>query len=217
MLFQELREFTTGLLNQLLVNLAGQDGQSWLDEFKKFLRHEPCWTVAKAVVEELKEAKIYLRRLFTFKLGVTDGAGNYETAKKVFKAGFDADFKNWGIVFSGVSPETEIAGDELILNGKFSDFLGNTATELEKRRLLGSQFLKICRENPDKLRDGGYANFFVLTKGDEAVAEDLSNVFVADVNVSDRGELDADLDRFRHDFIWYGDNGHRVFSPQQKL
>ena len=43
MLFTALREFTTGLLNQLLVNLSGQDGQTWLEEFKKFLRRETCW------------------------------------------------------------------------------------------------------------------------------------------------------------------------------
>lgn len=43
-LFTALREFTTGLLNQLLVNLAGQDGQTWHTEFKKFLRRERCWS-----------------------------------------------------------------------------------------------------------------------------------------------------------------------------
>lgn len=47
MLFEALREFTTGLLNQLLVNLSGRDGQVWMAEFKKFLRKEPCW-VSKA-------------------------------------------------------------------------------------------------------------------------------------------------------------------------
>jgi len=44
-LFTALREFTTGLLNQLLVNLAGQEGQIWLREFKRFLRKEPCWVM----------------------------------------------------------------------------------------------------------------------------------------------------------------------------
>ena len=44
-LFTALRELTTGLLNQLLVNLAGQEGQIWLREFKRFLRKEPCWVM----------------------------------------------------------------------------------------------------------------------------------------------------------------------------
>lgn len=46
-LCQALREFTTGLLNQLLVNLSGQEGHTWLEEFKKFLRKESCWTNAQ--------------------------------------------------------------------------------------------------------------------------------------------------------------------------
>jgi len=32
-----------GPLNQLLTNLAGENGQRWLEELKKFLRKEPCW------------------------------------------------------------------------------------------------------------------------------------------------------------------------------
>lgn len=43
MLSKALREFTTGPLNQLIVNLGGQDGDQWEKEFKKFLRKEPCW------------------------------------------------------------------------------------------------------------------------------------------------------------------------------
>lgn len=39
-----LREFITGPLNQLIVNLGGQDGDQWEQQFKQFLRKEPCWT-----------------------------------------------------------------------------------------------------------------------------------------------------------------------------
>ncbi len=49
-LFTALREFTTGLLHQLLVNLSGQDGQMWLGEFKKFLRKESCWVPRETVI-----------------------------------------------------------------------------------------------------------------------------------------------------------------------
>ena len=96
MLFQELREFTTGLLNQLFVNLAGQDGQIWLDEFKKFVRQEACWVAdgTQNATKKAKEVKEYLRRLFVFKLGASTGTDTYATAKEVFKAGFDADFEN---------------------------------------------------------------------------------------------------------------------------
>jgi len=32
-----------GLLNQLFINLEGEQGLEWLSEFKKFLRKEACW------------------------------------------------------------------------------------------------------------------------------------------------------------------------------
>jgi hypothetical protein len=44
MLSKALREFTTGPLNQLIVNLGGQEGYQWEEELKKFLRKEPCWS-----------------------------------------------------------------------------------------------------------------------------------------------------------------------------
>lgn len=44
MLSKALREFITGPLNQLIVNLGGRDSSLWAEELKKFLRKEPCWT-----------------------------------------------------------------------------------------------------------------------------------------------------------------------------
>ena len=43
-LSKALREFTTGPLNQLIVNLGGQDGDQWEQQLKRFLRKEPCWS-----------------------------------------------------------------------------------------------------------------------------------------------------------------------------
>lgn len=43
MLSKALREFNSGPLHQLLVNLGGKDATEWEAEFKKFLRKEPCW------------------------------------------------------------------------------------------------------------------------------------------------------------------------------
>lgn len=43
-LSKALREFTTGPLNQLIVNLGGQDGDQWEQQLKQFLRKEPCWS-----------------------------------------------------------------------------------------------------------------------------------------------------------------------------
>ena len=65
MLFTALREFTTGLLNQLLVNLAGHDGKIWLEEFKKFLRREVCWPDEnlKKLLAEREELKSRISEL----------------------------------------------------------------------------------------------------------------------------------------------------------
>jgi len=49
-LSKALREFMTGLHNQLLVNLSGNDGDIWEEEFKKFLRKEPCWPNSEAKI-----------------------------------------------------------------------------------------------------------------------------------------------------------------------
>lgn len=54
MLREALREII-GPLGQLLRNLAGNDSDIWLDEFKKFLRREPCWVPEAPVVEVLPE------------------------------------------------------------------------------------------------------------------------------------------------------------------
>ncbi len=55
MLSKALRKFTTGPLNQLIVNLGGQDGSQWEEELKQFLRKEPCWT--KGQVTQVAEPK----------------------------------------------------------------------------------------------------------------------------------------------------------------
>lgn len=44
MLSKALREFMSGPLNQLIVNLGGQEGDQWEQQLKQFLRKEPCWT-----------------------------------------------------------------------------------------------------------------------------------------------------------------------------
>ncbi len=53
MLSKALREFTTGPLNQLLVNLAGQESQMWEDALKRFLRKENPWAGLLKFVREV--------------------------------------------------------------------------------------------------------------------------------------------------------------------
>ncbi len=204
----DLSDEMLGLLDDLLTKTLSPD---WFSEFKKFLRKEPCWT---AVAEKAEQVKTYLGKIHWFVVGAVKGKDTHATASKVFRAYFDPDFENWGVVFSGVAPAADFWVKKLILGGKFTDFLGNTAEVLEKRRMLGSQFLAICRDNKHQLRGEACANFFVLTKNDEPVAEDLHNVFVAFVLVLDEGSLHAGLDELSNEFAWDGRHGLRVFSPR---
>jgi len=51
-----LPELTTGLLNQLIVNLGGQDGGRWEKELELFLSKKPCWT--KGQVTQVAKPKL---------------------------------------------------------------------------------------------------------------------------------------------------------------
>ncbi len=66
LLSKALREFMTGQLNQLLMNLGGHDGDEWERELKRFLRKEPCWSNGEvAQAAEPKPAPVLLEFIST--------------------------------------------------------------------------------------------------------------------------------------------------------
>lgn len=72
MLSKALREFMTGPLNQLIVNLGGQDGNQWEKQFKQFLRKEPCWTEGNGTqVTELEATPSILEFISTIVVPAT--------------------------------------------------------------------------------------------------------------------------------------------------
>jgi hypothetical protein len=74
MLSKALREFTTGPLNQLIVNLGGQDGDQWEQQLKQFLRKEPCWTNGQVTqVTEPKPTPSILELVSTIVVNATTG------------------------------------------------------------------------------------------------------------------------------------------------
>ena len=74
MLSKALREFTTGPLNQLIVNLGGQDGDQWEQQLKQFLRKEPCWTNGQVTqVAEPKPTPSILELVSTIVIPATTG------------------------------------------------------------------------------------------------------------------------------------------------
>lgn len=160
-------------------------------------------------------AKVYLKRLFegeTITIGATNGAVTLQESG-VFPGGvFNENLLSGGCKSA---PAINVVVDELVLNGKFSDFLGNIATELEKRRLHRGHLVNFCEKHPKKLREGGYATFAVVTKNDEPVKDDLSNVFIASVFFDDAGRLRVRVYPFSEDYVWCAEDGRRVVSPQQ--
>lgn len=155
-----------------------------------------------------------LNRLGTFTLGAIEG-GSYPNAERIFPYGHFAALVEAGHIFSSNASEMLIAVDALIATAGFPEFFGNTATELEKLRLMGSQYLAVCDHHRNKLCPGGFQNFFLLTKGDEVVASDLSNIVVAITTVYFDGTLKCDHHKF-HNVPFYGNHGLlRVFSAQQ--
>jgi hypothetical protein len=71
MLSRALRDFLSGPLNQLIVNLAGRDAVRWEEQFGLFLRQEPCWRDRKTCIKESTGGRITLSseivlRGFTF-------------------------------------------------------------------------------------------------------------------------------------------------------
>jgi len=184
MLFQALREFTTGLLNQLLVNLAGQEGQLWLEEFKRFLRREPCWV---SVVETAKRAKVYFSRLYANELLFIGATDNIETfaSSGVFPGGVYGATLLTGA--SKLSPVIGVAVHEMVKSGTFAELFGS----LGKNRLRWSEarVVAFCRKYPGKIQRGGYATFFEVEGG-----------FMANVYFDSNGDLGV--------FIYPFLNGH---------
>ncbi len=170
-------------------------------------------TQPKSAPEVPPEPKVYLEPLFEgVEIDPTDATTTDDDAKRVFSGGYDPALLG---VKSKPASKTKTRVDKLVVNGKFADFLGKTASELEARRLQWEQGIKFCVDHKGKLRKGGYATFFVCTTDGEAVLEDLSNVFVAVVYFDGRGQLSVYRDSVSFDYTWYAGFGHRVVSRQQ--
>ncbi len=189
MLFKALREFTTGLLNQLLVNLAGQEGQMWLDEFKKFLRRETCWV------------QNFLRRLFETEkivVGATDGTETFN-GSDIFGD------RVYGETLPAGTPTLAVnaAVYEQIVDGKFIQVLGSLG-ETRPRWKNAGQVLHFSRDHRDKLRTDGYATFF-----------ELEGSFVAYVCFDVVGQLEVGINPLSLDYVWLAGFRHLFVSPQQ--
>ena len=170
--------------------------------------------VLQTIVDGVAGVKIYLKRLFN---GESFAVGAMKSTKTFEESGFFPGGVYNENLLGTAKPTSaiKVVFDELIEDGKFPDFLGNTALELERRRLYRGHVIKSCETHRDRFRKDGYATFAVITKDDEPVKDDLSNVFVARVHFGGRGRLGVGVGQFSYDYVWGAEYQHRVVSPQQ--
>ena len=179
-----------GILMDIANRLAGVDGEDFFQALKKFVSDWKVPTPAASPAPEPAQPKIYLRELEVVSLDATPSAPTEEEIRQVFAGDVNPRLLLWK---SKPAAKAKAAVNQLIENGKFPAFFGETVDVLEQRRWQWSQVVRFCDDHPQKLRKGGNANFFLITVDGEKVAEDLSNVFVVRVLVDDRGKLYADL------------------------
>jgi len=134
MLSKALREFMTGSLKQLIVNLGGEDGDRWEEELKRFNRKEPCW---------VKETMVW-KTWKTIKLGT--GLKTADDFRKAFKASGNriGDYANDILgkpAFSAAAKESEL---ELVKVSVKELGFKNGATRQEIYQRAQELGLKIC-------------------------------------------------------------------------
>ncbi len=205
MLSKALREFNSGPLHQLLVNLGGEEGAMWEAELKKFNRKETCWP----------KTNPYLRKLADGTLPATDGQRTMVRAKDMFPGYFGKDYANWGTDVPGkATPEMPFQVYELVMDGKFAQIFGGFARPLGELCWEQDKILAFVEGHPERLHPQGYGTFFLFkVKFKENTENKREEFFVANV-YRDGGQLKAHVFRFSFDSVWPAGYRYRFVVPQ---
>jgi len=117
-----------------------------------------------------------------------DGKVTIVKAKKVFKAGIDSDFKNWGLDKPGeATKEVYVDGCAIIEDSKFDHISASPSDDLDKLCFTQAQIIRLCKKYPRQFgQEGGVTSF--LFKVD-------NKYFIAGVRVRFNG-LDVGVRRF---------------------
>ncbi|MFH1366062.1 MAG: hypothetical protein ABIG99_01615 [Patescibacteria group bacterium] len=112
------------------------------------------------------------------------------TQEELIEAGisFTSGFENLGIVFTGTTFPMNVVVNDMIERASFVDMLGHTANDLERQRLNGAQFADYLMSHfrSHNIKEGQTV-FVVLTKGDEEVMINLSNVIITIAEKKEKG------------------------------
>jgi hypothetical protein len=181
MLSKALREFTTGPLNQLIVNLGGQDGGEWEQQLKQFLRKEPCWTEGRgAQVAVLYPTPSILELVGAVAVNATTGKFvakdkfliNTKRNEKVLISYLGDNFKAWFLNGDGKT-EDPISEQTLryaklrkaSLDGPIITELGGEAKAETTLSEMFSLMEKQKHGEDSVLLNNGYANIFYIKDG----------------------------------------------------
>lgn len=161
-----------------------------------------------------KEA--YLRGLFEERIiiGSTDGTQTINSASEVFAGGIDFNVNLELNASSQPTGTSRVIVPELVKDGTFRNIFESVDYPLDRLCLTQHQIVDFCVTHRNRLRQGGYGTFF-LFKRDETllVADDISNLLVADVRVGVDGSLFIFILFFLGSSPWYAICRHRFVLP----
>lgn len=190
-----------GTICDLAEKLAGEAGQEWLVELKKFLRKEKCWM---GVVKD-----VFLKLISggeSLVLDVVDGTETLANTSNVF-AYIDSDFKNWGVDEKGpATEETPVAVYEMCGDATFARMFGELSLDTKKLCLTQHQIMNFVEKLPSWLRKDGYGTFFLF--------ESKGSFFVAHVSSYSGGRLSVHICQLGCSSVWLAGARHRVVVPQ---
>ena len=203
-------EFLSALKNVPWGRVQGADLQKWIDdpqrlaiELQKFLKNFPQADVIEAEVQPI------LRRLFedeTITVAPCDGSRYIAKEKGVFKAYIEGLFASWGLDKCGKpTVATNVSVHQMIKDATFVQMFGSLGSDLDTLCLSQHQIVEFCEKHAARLRQEGYATFFLFKEGDQ--------FYVADVRVYLDG-LRVRVDRFEYDYVWNAGFALRVVVPQ---
>lgn len=204
-LSKALREFLSGPLNQLIVNLGGKNGAKVEEELKKFNRGEPCWIKEEVEQVETQPAeKVIYTRLISgdeeIIIDATDGSVTISSSANVFKGGI---YNHSGVTL-GVQGQARgpirVSVHEQIVDGSHAQIFGVHVYQLFTEH----QVVEFVEKNQKWLRKGGYATFLPFIVGNEQLVAHFHFCF------DDGGPLYVSVYRFSDSCVWDAEYRHRI-------
>ena len=126
--------------------------------------------------------------------------------KGVFKAYIEDLFASWGLDKHGQSTvAANVSVYEMILNATFAQMFGSLGPDLDKLCLSQHQIVEFCEKHSTRLRQEGYATFFLFKEGNQFCVAGVC-VYAAGLNVR--------VLRLEDDCVWHGEYRHRLVVPQ---